>query len=194
MKDVFSKILSYLALVLLLPIIVVFCICYLLYLPADVIIYYRSLYYRDTKEKYRLYGANSDWFRLYNLIKKENIPISYVRNKCETVNAFGYFYTGRTLIVTGYVPEYDESTSTWYMAIADDDGHDSIVSIGETLQTDIDEFNSFMEQEVCNRAVLLVNEDEIPYADELKGSFCDYILLYTKKDLVHILRSICATE
>ncbi len=191
MKKVMSSVFSYLLLILLLPLLIIFCVCRVMYLPVDAIIYHRSQYYKDIKEKYRLYGADSNCFKLYNLIYGLGLPVEYVRNSYVNINAYGYFYFDDTLIVTDYIPSYDKEIQGWALVDSEDGGHDGYVSIEDGLQVDIDDFNKFMGREVCSKAILLVDADDLHSEELLHTDKCENLLVYNdENDLSQKLRVV----
>ena len=68
------------------PITLVVCVGYLLFVPFDIIRYHRMPYYKDFKIKYQFFITSRDVVKIYNRIVREQLPIEYVKN-----NDFEYF-------------------------------------------------------------------------------------------------------
>ena len=114
-----SKIWRTLSVIILTPIVCIILLLLLLWTPIDYIKYKFSRYYKDTKEKYSWMCAVSCYVRLYDLIKKENLPIEYHRCNDSHVTGYGYFVYKDVLILNDYELSYDPEKQIWLVEIED---------------------------------------------------------------------------
>ncbi len=83
-KQILITVLCVIAFILLLPLILLGAILYALWLPIDVIRYYRSPFWRDTQEKYKSEFHNAAV--LYNRAVRQGLDWRFVRN--DKINYF----------------------------------------------------------------------------------------------------------
>ncbi len=105
LNNIFASLLVGVCVIFAIPLLII----YGLYLPIALIRYYRSPYYKDQKKKFTVAFALSDVIRLYNRIKKENLPITYAAN-----GDFEYFIKDDTVLLLEWPFEYfDEIDGEW---------------------------------------------------------------------------------
>lgn len=133
MKNFLSSFVAIVALILFLPIICIMCICYLLFVPFDIIRYHRMPYYKDLKIKYRFFITSSDIVKMYNYIVQRNLQIEYVRH-----NDYEYFIKDGVALLCGWSHDaFDEADGEWYWYLYDEDGDgESRESVEDALNTD----------------------------------------------------------
>lgn len=98
MRESVSKPVSAILFLLFSPFIILFGLGLLIYLPVDCLKYFNSPYRKNTNEKYYLFGGLSPYFRLYNIISKNRLPIDFYRDTNVEINSYGYFVYKNTLI------------------------------------------------------------------------------------------------
>jgi len=149
-----SKVWSVLITILLIPVIVIFLLLLILVTPYDYLKYIRTRYYKDTKQKYSWFCTNSYYIGLYDLIKKENLPIDYYPCQEQSVAGYGYFVYRDTLILNDYEPYYDPEKQTWLVEV--EDGYVDMEQHAETVR---EECNRQLGSEVCKKIAILMNRD-----------------------------------
>ena len=80
MKEFLYKLGMYTLFVLCVPILLIACIGYLLFVPFDIVRYHKMPYYRDFKNKYQFFITSRDVVKIYNRIVREQLPIEYIKN------------------------------------------------------------------------------------------------------------------
>ena len=158
MKSSLKKIGDGIIVLLILPIFIILGILCMLYEHINFIKYKRQRYYKYTHKKYERYGSINDEFKLYNFIKDNNLPIVHKKNKSKELEHVGYFIYKRTLIVTDVMPYYDEKKEKW-MVITDEEKENDF-TLKDYLDIRIKEFNEQEEYEVCDKAVVFLDESE----------------------------------
>ncbi len=131
---------------------------FLIYLPFDYFKYKNSLYYKTKGKKYSLFAGLSIYFKIYNIILKNNLPIKYYNPKDETLSS-GFFIYEKTLLVPELVLEYDEERQDWIVVINDDSHEPNIQSLNDFLEEEVRTVNEILGQEICEKAVVLVESD-----------------------------------
>jgi len=98
------------------PIALVVCIGYLLFVPFDIIRYHRMPYYKDFKKKYRFFITADDIVLLYNRIVKERLPIEYVKNE-----DYEYFIKdGQVLLTVCGHEAFKHADGEWVFVMEDE--------------------------------------------------------------------------
>ncbi|MBR4116697.1 MAG: hypothetical protein IKK65_01260 [Clostridia bacterium] len=118
MKNFFSALASVFGFIIFIPIILLICIGYLLYLPFDIIQYHKMPYYKDFKVKYSFLITARDKVKLYNRIVKEKLPIEHVK-----YNDFEYFLKDNQVLLCDWTNEdFDLVNNEWVFHLDDDHG------------------------------------------------------------------------
>ena len=169
MKNALRSVRDVILLVLLLPLLLFVFACYLLIFPITFFRYRRSPYYKDTGEKCKLWGL-TDYVRLYNVIKKNGLPMTYLRAKEVSLTGYGYWILGNAAVTFGYEPEYDEKTEAWLSKQEDEEGEASTPR--PLWEAYLEECNSLPGGEGCRFVYLLVDGEEVPEGAVL--SFATY--------------------
>lgn len=149
-----SKIWRVLITILLIPVVAIFLLLLILVTPFDYLKYIRTRYYKDTKEKYSWFCTNSYYIGLYDLIKKENLPIDYYPCKEGSVAGYGYFVCRDTLILNDYEPCYDAEKQTWLVEVEDE-----YVDMEQHAETVREQCNRQLGSEVCKKTAILMDQD-----------------------------------
>ena len=113
MKKFISFVGTVIAMIIGIPILLIVCIVYLLFVPFDIIRYHRMPYYKDLKNKYEFFITSGDAVKIYNHIVRENLPIEYVKN-----NGFEYFIKDGQVLLCGW--GYDGFVQTdgeWFFVL-----------------------------------------------------------------------------
>ena len=111
------------------PITLVVCVGYLLFVPFDIIRYHRMPYYKDFKNKYQFFITSSDVVKIYNRIVREQLPIEYIKNK-----NFEYFVKDGQVLLCGWgFDGFEQIEDDWFFAM---DGVDIKIAMNEILDDD----------------------------------------------------------
>lgn len=173
--------------VLLIPFLLLIVIGVLLYTPIDFIRYRMTQYYKDTKEKYTWMSTSSYYIRMYDSIKKANLPIEYIRQKEVRLNGCGYFFY-KNFLILNYSMFYDEEINAWTVEVEEAEGY---IRVEEAVNRDIQEFNEYMNAEIVNRAAILVRNDEVDKFSIQEFENCE-ILLVKQDDITTALKNFIA--
>ena len=155
MKEKIIKYLKAFLTVLLFPLALLFLLGFLATTPFDYFKYKKTQYYKDTHEKYSWFCTQTYYVKLYNLIKSENLPIDYFRDKTDDFTGYGYFIYKDILILSDYNIRYDSKKNIWIV----DDDDDEDINIIDDVESNIKQCNKFLENNICKRAAILINED-----------------------------------
>ncbi len=143
-------------------------ICFVLLLPLDYIKYKRSLFYKIEHKKYKFFAGTGFYFDFYNEIAKNNLPIKYRFNPKNDALECGWFVFDKTLLIPDSMVEYHSDIEKWFCSEYDG-GHDvASVPLEEYLQQEIDSINELLESNICNKAVVLVDINNIENIDIAK--------------------------
>ena len=154
----------------------------ILYLPIDIIKYFTSLYYKNTKERYYLFGALSSYFKLYNIIKRNNLPIAFYRNKILNINSYGYFVYKNILILTDYNMIYNEDNKEFTYDI----DNDSIRFDSDIVKEELKECNECIGSEICNYAIVFIEYNDIKADVQLEFENYRFMLVDEKNIMVSL--------
>ena len=159
-----KKIFSFISVIL---IAIIFGVCSIFLLPFDYIKYKRSLYYKNTKKKYDFFDASNEYFKIYNEIKKNNLPINFIHHPKEKSLVYGWFVFEKTLIiVNAFNFECDAESEKWVFSGEVDEKEKSVfLSIDEYIETEIEEVNQTLGDKVCDNAVILICADNLENAE-----------------------------
>ena len=160
MKNAIKKFFLFLlAIVIAIPFLVVIIVL----LPFDYVKYKRSVYYKSTKKKYTFFAASSQNFKLYNKINEHALPIRFLHHPTEKSMVEGWFVFEKTLIIVNVFSfEYDQNSGKWSFSIEDEESEESarvLLSIDEYIETEIEEVNKALNEEICDKVVVLIDAD-----------------------------------
>ena len=159
MKNALRSVRDVILLILILPLLLLVLVCYLFTFPITFFRYRHSLYYKDTGEKCKLWGL-TDYVRLYDVIKKNGLPMTHLRAKEVSLTGYGYWILGNAAVTFGYEPEYDEKTESWVTTQEDEEGEASTPR--PLWEAYLEECNSLPGGERCDFVYLLVDGEEVP--------------------------------
>lgn len=162
MKEFMKKFLYALICVLATPLVLLFALGLGLYIPVDYVRYRRCAFYKDTGHKYELFSGNTQWIRLYNAMRAEDLPLDFHFHSTREVT-YGYFRYKNILLVQDYPAEYDPNSGEWFVCY-DKDDKEPCTPLAEALKSELEGFNDILGEKRCDRAVLLV--DRRDFADE----------------------------
>ncbi len=131
MKKILSVIGSFFAVVIGVPLVLLICVGYLLFVPFDIIRYHRTPYYKDFKRKYEFFITASDTVRLYNRIVLEHLPIEYVKHK-----DFEYFIKDGQVLLCGWANESFKQIEDEWFFILDNECDTTQLSMEEAISDD----------------------------------------------------------
>ncbi|MBE6718252.1 MAG: hypothetical protein E7574_03220 [Ruminococcaceae bacterium] len=164
--------------ILLIPIAVVFLLFLLVLTPIDYYKYKKSRYYKDTKEKYSWLCTVSYYIKLYDLIKKENLPIDYYRCNNDNFTGYGFFVYKDTLILNEFDPCFDAEKNIWLAEIEDE-----YVDIKGEVEAAINECNDLLKNDICKKAVVLIDKDLFDEHPDVKYENIDFLPVKNDYDI-----------
>ncbi len=129
MRKVLDTLGQGLGLIIIIPVLLILCIGYLLFVPFDIVRYHKMPYYKDFKIKYRFFITSSDIVQLYNRIVLEQLPIEYVKN-----NDFEYFTKDNQVLLCNWGNEdFEQINDEWLFSLDDDSGDKTAKPMDEAL-------------------------------------------------------------
>ena len=137
--------------------------------------YKKSLYYKDTKEKYSWLCAHSEHVLFYNAIKTEKFPIDFYRDKSNKSTGCGYFVYGDVLILCDYDSEiifFDNNREEWFV----NDERD-FVSLETAVYDELEKANKLLDKGVCNRAIVFVDSCEYDKATKKQCNNIGFLII-----------------
>ena len=182
MKKVFSKILEVFLWIVAVPFTIIAGIALLLYTPIAIFKYRRSAFYRDTHHKYEMFIRNAMWFQLYEIMRKENLPLRFHLHSTDE-DTRGYFYYRDTLLAMDWPMEYAPNQQEWFV-LYDNEDHEPCTPMSKALELELNAFHKNTGNAECHRAVVLADIENIREEDRPHLAECPDILPYRgKKDL-----------
>lgn len=184
---------NFFSFILVIPIAIIFGGCLIFMLPFDYIKYKRSLYYKNTKEKYTFFAASTPNFEIYNEINKHNLPIRFIHHPEEKSIVYGWFVFEKTLIiVNAYNFEYDSESENWIFSVeSDEEENQVILSVDEYIETEIEDINKALNDKVCDKAVVLICSDDLQNSENACSE--ERFLIY-KDDMIEKLKLFIEKE
>ena len=188
MKKVFSKIGTFFGAFFGIILALLVGICFVLLLPLDYIKYKRSLFYKNEHKKYKFFAGSGFYFEFYNEIAKNDLPIKYMFNPKNDALECGWFVFDKTLLIPDSMVEYHSDVEKWFCSEYGG-GHDvASVPLDEYLQQEIATINELLEYNVCDKAVVLVDVNNIENIDiaEQENRFLIY-----DDNRVEVIKTFC---
>lgn len=109
-------------------------------------------------------------------LQKNNLPIKYIFDPQNDALECGWFVFDKTLLIPDTVIEYHSDVGKWFCSEYDG-GHEAVsVPLDEYLRQEIERANECLGSEVCNKAVILADVNNIENIDiaKLEKSFLIY--------------------
>ena len=188
MKKVLSKIFEIFLWIVAVPFAIIAGIALLLYTPIGIFKYRRSAFYRDTHHKYEMFIRNAMWFQLYEIMRKNDLPLSFHLHSTDE-DTRGYFYYRDTLLAMDWPLEYAAGHKEWFV-LYDNEDHEPCTPMSEALELELNAFHKNTGNAECHRAVVLADMEYIADEDRPHLAECPDILPYQgKKDLSRALKA-----
>ena len=188
MKKVLSKIFEIFLWIVAVPFAIIAGIALLLYTPIGIFKYRRSAFYRDTHHKYEMFIRNAMWFQLYEIMRKNDLPLSFHLHSTDE-DTRGYFYYRDTLLAMDWPMEYAPNQQEWFV-LYDNEDHEPCTPMSEALELELNAFHKNTGNAECHRAVVLADMEYIADEDRPHLAECPDILPYQgKKDLSRALNA-----
>ena len=173
MEKILSKIGDFFESLLAILFALFFGICVVFLLPLDYIKYKRSLYYKTERKKYQHYAASGINFEIYNEILKNHLPIKYIYNPNNDSLECGWFVYNNTLIIPNVFSfKYNAETEKWNYCVEiieeDDTEKGIIMSLDEYIEMEIEEANRLAGDNICDKAIVLIDVNCIDNAELAK--------------------------
>ena len=182
-----------LVMIILSPLLLLYLVLSLLFVPIDFLIFKTSMHHRDFGGKYSFLGGAHPDNELYSFIKKRGIKIGYIavpRDK----SFVGYFFSDKTLIDTGAGLFWNNSAKSWEVhtgapTIA---GNPSSYTIDIATSIKTAEFKMATGKELTGVTFLLKEKAARRAGSEAYSLALsdNRILVYTKKELPNLLTEI----
>ncbi len=182
-----------LVMIILSPLLLVYLVLSLLFVPVDFLIFKLSSHHRDFGGRYSFLGGAHPDNELYAFIKKRGLKINY-RTVVRDKGLVGYFYSGKTLVDAGKNLFWDSDARSWKLH------SDTPTPSGEPSSLTLDEWSALRCAQFklalgadCTRTVFLLKEKTAMRAgaDAKAAAFADSrILVYTKGTLAALLSNI----
>ena len=156
--------------------------------PIDFIRYRRSAFYHDTQHKYILHTGNTMWIRLYEIMRRDDLPLNFhLWSTKEEIR--GYFRCRDTLLVLDHPLAYAPNLQEWLVLYHPDD-HEPCTPLSEVRELALENFRQKTRVSDCRRVVLLADLNDIPAEDHPHLAECPDILPYRgKKDLPRAIKA-----
>ena len=166
MKKILSILGTGLGIIIGVPITLVVCIGYLLFVPFDIIRYHRMPYYKDLKNKYQFFITSRDVVKIYNRIVREQLPIEYIKN-----NDFEYFVKDGQVLLCGWGYDgFEQVDGEWFFVL--DSECNTKMTMTETLDNEKDLLKS---EHKCLPAKFLIFYNDITDAEKFEqAKECPY--------------------
>ena len=188
MKKVLSKIFEIFLWIVAVPFAIIAGLALFLYTPIAIFKYRRSAFYRDTHHKYEMFIRNAMWFQLYEIMRKDNLPLSFHLHSTDE-DTRGYFYYRDTLLAMDWPMEYAPNQQEWFV-LYDNEDHEPCTPMSEALELELNAFHKNTGNAECHRAVVLADMEYIADEDRPHLAECPDILPYQgKKDLSRALNA-----
>ena len=193
MKKILSKIGDFFESLLAILFTLFFGICVVFLLLLDYIKYKRSLYYKTERKKYQHYAASGINFEIYNEILKNHLPIKYIYNPNDDSLECGWFVYNNTLIIPNIFSfKYNAETEKWNYCVEiieeDDTEKGIIMSLDEYIETEIEEANRLAGDNICDKAIVLIDVSCIDNA-ELAKSESKFLIYDDNRE--EVLKNFC---
>ena len=193
MKKILSKIGEFFETLLAILFALLFAICVICLLPLDYIKYKPSLYYKTEHKKYKLYAASGVNFEIYNEILKNDLPIKYIYNPNDDSLECGWFVYDNTLIIPNVFSfEYNSETKKWNYCceVEEDDDTEKriIMPLDEYIETEVEEANKLSGDNICDKAVVLIDANCIENVEIAKSE--NKFLIYDD-NREEVLKTFC---
>ena len=148
------------------PILLVVCIGYLLFVPFDIIRYHRMPYYKDLGIKYQFFITSKDIVQIYNRIVRDQLPIEYVK-----YNDFEYFVKDGQVLLCGWGYDGFEQVDGEWLFVLDGEGN-AKMTMKETLEN---ETGLLKPEHRCLPAKFLILYNDITDAEKFEqAKECPY--------------------
>ena len=134
------------------PILLIACVVYLLFVPFDIIRYHRMPYYKDFKTKYDFFITSKDIVKMYNRLVQEQLSVECFKN-----NDYEYFVKDGQVLVCGCGYEgCKQIDGEWYSVF--DDECNSRMTMKERMEYEIEQVRP---EHKCLPAKFLVFYDNV---------------------------------
>ena len=166
MKKLLGVLGNVLGIVVGVPILLMVCVGYLLFVPFDIIRYYRMPYFKDFKTKYEFFLTSSDVVKIYNRIVREQLSIQYVKN-----NDYEYFIKDGQVLLCGWGYDgFEQVDGEWFFVL---DGEcNTKMTMKETLENEADLLKP---EHKALPAKFLISYDDVTDAEKFKkAKECPY--------------------
>ncbi|MBR5272347.1 MAG: hypothetical protein IKU25_03000 [Clostridia bacterium] len=159
------------------------------YVPIDYVKYKRSLYCKNTNQKYRLFMGTNPEVVLYDIVYKNSLPIEYVAAPEKSEREIGWFVYNNTLIIPScYDFSFDSEKNQWFYECE----NESFLTLDEYMEVEISDVNKFFDRIICDKAIVLIKRGQISRSDTELAEKDERFLIYDKK-VEDVIYAFCAS-
>lgn len=131
MNKFLEKIMLLIGIIIGIPLLLIACIGYLVYVPFDMIQYHKMPYYKDLKNKYQFFITSRDVVKFYNYIASKKLSIEYIKNE-----DYEYFVQDGVVLLSGWSNfDFEKDDDGWRYTFSEDD-EDKSMSTQEIIAYD----------------------------------------------------------
>ena len=164
MKKFFTALATLLGVVIAIPIFLIICIGYLLYVPFDIIRYHKMPYYKDSRIKYEFFITSRDTVKFYNYITNESLAIEYFINE-----DYEYFVKDEAVLLCGWSKEeFEKEDEDWCCIYAGND-EDKSMSVQEIIELDHERLRP-EHKGLPVKILMIYNKKELEKLEQMKES------------------------
>ncbi len=166
----------------------------LLRTPFDYIAYRRSPFYKDFRQKYRMFVCAAPEYRMYNLIRKHNLPVQYIPRNSEAPSLGGWFVYRHTLIVHDLQQlRFDEKSMRWVF-YSTKSGAGPSTPMMEHITASVAAVNQVPGHQEVTQMFIPLHVRQIVKRDLEKAKNDFRFVIYDKEGLEEILRAYIVTH
>lgn len=134
----------------------------LLGMPYDIIKYFFSPYYKNTKARYRFYVTGNEWYSFYNVVNDTKIRADFYN---DSKNGNVFFVRDGVLFIIGEVVKYDDESGLYVCEYDGDTDAERRIPLDTVKTEHLALANDFLSGDVCHDAMFWVQEDNIDCDD-----------------------------
>ncbi len=149
--------------------------------------YRKSHFFRDTGTKYNVFITDSDTFRLYELIRKQELPILYLMPKDSKHACDGWFMSGTTLLIHNLPALFYEKRLGGWTAYPEDEE-----PLSETIAQILQRLREDHPDTIITNIRILMEFSESAPEDRKRAEQDPLFLLYSgEEQMLDVLRNFC---
>ncbi len=140
------------------PLLLFIFLCVAIYTPFNYIQFKTSRYHKDFGGKFSFTRFGVHWDnKYYTIIKKNNLPIEYLKFD-ESYESLGRFVYRNSLLIFDSPLWYNEERSEWVSEDYDNEDNEAIFTLEETKQEYLKFFHEKFPERKCNDVVFFMEK------------------------------------